>query len=115
MEAGEHAVPGLGAEPRWLPGHDSRSRIQGSARLVTGDGRQFPCSESELLDPRQVVAVSIFSSASFRSTPHRYPPRSPFSRTTRWQGITNAAGFVAHARATARAAVGCPIRFAISA
>src|SRR6266850_6318734 len=55
MEAGEHTVRGVGPESRGLPGHDSWSRIWGPGKLVPGDGRQFPCSESELLDPREVA------------------------------------------------------------
>ena len=50
-----------------------------------------------------------------RSTPQRYPVSEPSLPTTRWQGITTASGFDAHARATARTAVGCPISFATSA
>jgi len=57
---------------------------------------------------------SIASSAFFRSIPHRYPPMLPSSRTTRWHGIATATGFVAHARATARTAVGRPMPSATS-
>src|SRR2546426_12236692 len=51
---------------------------------------------------------SLSSRARFRSIPQRYPPRSPSSLTTRWQGTTIATGFVAHALATARVAFGLP-------
>jgi len=57
---------------------------------------------------------SIPSRFLFRSMPQRYPPMLPSSRTTRWHGIATATGFVAQARATARAAVGRPIPFATS-
>src|SRR5205085_2184303 len=46
--------------------------------------------------------------------PHRYPEIAPEAPTTRWQGMPTATGFVAHARATARAAPGRPMSDAIS-
>src|SRR2546422_9539706 len=61
------------------------------------------------------VARSPSIRALFRLIPHRYPPRSPSALTTRWHGITIAAGLVAHARATARVARGRPMARAISA
>src|SRR5216117_2815359 len=41
-------------------------------------------------------------------------PLPPSARTTRWQGMTSAAGFVAQARATARVADGLPMARAMS-
>ena len=59
-------------------------------------------------------AASRSRRARFRSTPHRYPESPPPVRTTRWHGMATARGFDAHARATARAAPGAPMRSAIS-
>src|SRR5246127_5543739 len=55
---------------------------------------------------RAEPCCSICSKALLRSTPQRYPPISPSSRTTRWHGMATAIRFEAHARATARAAFG---------
>ncbi len=58
--------------------------------------------------------ASRASRTRFRSTPQRYPPSVPSFRITRWHGIAMARGFEAHARATARAALGEPTRSAIA-
>jgi hypothetical protein len=61
-----------------------------------------------------VRVCSICKRAFFRSIPQRYPLSFPSCRTTRWHGIATATGFVAHALATARQALACPIAFATS-
>ena len=58
--------------------------------------------------------ASRSSSLRLRSTPHRYPPRPPSLRTTRWHGMATAIRLDAHAWATARAALGLSIRAAMS-
>ena len=55
------------------------------------------------------------SRASLRSTPQRYPEALPSLRITRWQGIATARLLAAQACATARTALGEPMRAAISA
>src|ERR1700728_3540674 len=70
----------------------------------------FPLSRA----PRD-AARSAVRSASFRPSPHRYPATPPPVRTTRWHGTTIGTGFVAHARATARAPRGVPNPAATSA
>ena len=66
------------------------------------------------LEGTDQIAPSRWSNARFRSTPHRYPDSAPLLRTTRWQGMTTAIAFAAHAPATPRTAFGAPIRSAIS-
>ena len=60
-------------------------------------------------------AASRASRARLRSTPHRYPASAPSVRTTRWQGMATAMAFAAHACATARTALGAPMRSAMPA
>jgi hypothetical protein len=109
----------LGYEGRRVWGSDRSSKV----RVVQPSVRCGPACSSFLPTAycqRPTASCPGFyprsasSSLCFRPAPQRYPPGRPSARTTRWQGTTSATGFVAQARATARAAEGRPIRRAIS-
>ena len=126
---------------RALPGREEggddrvagRVEVRGDGRPVDGGEPRREAGSGLVRVPRRAVGgartraglraagparvqgdASRSRSARFRSTPQRYPPAAPSFRTTRWQGIATARGFDAHARATARAAPGEPMRSAIS-
>ena len=85
---------------------------------VPGYLRRLPPAPSNAQSPDKKCHAYLFCSFSksflFLSNPQRYPPRLLSSRTTRWQGITSATGFVAQARPTARTAPGLPNALATS-
>src|SRR6476620_560953 len=58
--------------------------------------------------------ASLSNRARLRSTPQAYPEVDPSLRITRWHGMATAILFAAQAPATARTALGAPIRCASS-